>query len=957
MSEQEINFFEIEKKWQERWYKAKINEADPIKNKKKIFITIPYPYMNGHLHIGFAFTSSRGEFYGRYKRMQGFNVLFPMAWHWTGEPIAGTAKRIAKGDEKLINLLKRIDKISDDDIKNFVDPIYIAKYYTERAKPAIMRLGYLVDWRREFYTTSLNKEYSAFVGWQYKVLRDKGYVTKGTHPVIWCPNDKSPTGDHDRLEGEGVSPDIFYLIKFKFEDGFLVAATLRPETIFGVTNIWIKPDEEYSKVKVKGEIWFVSKPTITKLKEQDFEPEIIEIKSAEYFIGKKAYEPVFNKEIPILPATFIDPQLGTGIVYSVPAHAPYDYVGLIDLLNNEEILRRFNLNKEDIIKIKPISIIHTDEFGDYSAIEVVKKMKIKNQNDPKLEEATKLVYSEEFKKGKLKENCLNYSGMNVSEARKKIIEELASKSILDKLYDTPSPVICRCGTRCIVAIFKDQWFLKYSDENWKSLVRKAIDRMKFYPNEARKMFIDTVEWLEDKACTRKSGLGTNLPWDKSWIIEPLSDSTIYMAYYIIAKYINQGLITEKNMLHEFFDYIFLGKGDPAQVSQRCGIDERLLNEIKEEFEYWYPVDLRNSAKELIYNHLTFFIYHHVAIFPEDKWPVAIGINGLMNLEGEKLSKSKGNIISIQEAVDTYGADTIRLFLALAAEGLDDVEWTSKGLNQTKNTLNSLFNFISKLITIEGTNENTSLDKWILSVLQKRIKQVTEFFEELKIRSATNIALYEIWSDVKWYLKRVEKPNISVIRMVLETWIKLLTPIIPHTCEELWERLGKTGFVSLANWPSANENLINEKEEARELLFVKILSDIQNIMAKKEQIKSIIIYEPSEVKYEILKEINFLAKKGKGQKEVLGIINSKFKIENQKQIISTLAEYYYTLDQLLRKTIDHAEEIDKAVIEELERYYSKEGIKVKVYKEDEKVIYDPLNKAKRSLPFKIGLYIE
>jgi len=149
----------------------------------------------------------------------------------------------------------------------------------------------------------------------------------------------------------------------------------------------------------------------------------------------------------------------------------------------------------------------------------------------------------------------------------------------------------------------------------------------------------------------------------------------------------------------------------------------------------------------------------------------------------------------------------------------------------------------------------------------------------------------------------------------------------------------------------------KKKKQEKLQFVKILSDIQNIMAKKEQIKSIIIYEPSEVKYEILKEINFLAKKGKGQKEVLGIINSKFKIENQKQIISTLAEYYYTLDQLLRKTIDHAEEIDKAVIEELERYYSKEGIKVKVYKEDEKVIYDPLNKAKRSLPFKIGLYIE
>lgn len=957
MSEQGINFLEIEKKWQERWYNAKINESDPIIGKKKIFITIPYPYMNGHLHIGFAYTSLRGEFYGRFKRMQGYNVLFPMAWHWTGEPIMGMAKRIANGDEKLISLLKRIDKVSDEDIKKFIDPVYIAKYYTDRAKPAIIKLGYLVDWRREFHTTSLNKEYSAFVSWQYRKLKEKGYVTKGTHPVVWCPNDKSPTGDHDRLEGEGVSPDVFYLIKFKFEDGFLVAATLRPETIFGVTNIWIKPGEEYAKVNVKGEVWYVSKYTVLKLKEQDFEPLLIDYIRSDYFIGKKAYEPIFNKEILILPATFIDPQLGTGIVYSVPAHAPYDYIALKDLSTNRQLISRFGLKEEEIKKIEPISIIRLHGFGDYPAIEVVEKMKIKDQNDPKLEEATKLVYSEEFREGKLKDNCLEYSGLSVSEARKKIIEELSTKKVLDKLYDTPSPVVCRCGTRCVVAILKDQWFLKYSDENWKRLVKKAIDGMKFYPSEAKKMFIDTVEWLEDKACARKSGLGTYLPWDNNWIIEPLSDSTIYMAYYIISKFVNNKIINVNNLKDEFFDYVFLGQGNIKQVSEICNIDEKILNEIRKEFEYWYPVDLRNSGKDLIYNHLTFFIYHHVAIFPEDKWPVAIGVNGLMNLEGQKLSKSKGNIISIQEAIEMYGADTVRLFLALVAEGLDDVEWTSKGLNQTRNALISFINFVLKLSKIENTVEPTHMDKWIKSVLQKRIKQITEFFEELKIRSATNIAFYEIMSDIKWYLKRVEKPNKEVINYVLENWIKLLTPIIPHTCEELWEKIGKSGFVSLAEWPTANEELIDEKEEAKELLFARITDDIQNVTSKRNQINRIILYLPSKTKYEILREINNMAKNGMNQKEIVGFIGTKFKTTEYKKLIPSIIEYYYSLEKLLRDTIDKAEEVDYVIVREIEEMYKKEGIKVKIYNEEDKDIYDPLNKAKRSLPYKIGLYVE
>ncbi len=131
-------------------------------------------------------------------------------------------------------------------------------------------LGLSIDWRREFHTSSHEPAFNKFVEWQYKKLRELGYVVQGTHPVVWCPHDKSPTGDHDRLEGEGVSPEEFTLVKFKLaqDEKFLVAATFRPETIYGATNLWIHPERFYCEAVVDGENWIVSEEAANKLGEQ-----------------------------------------------------------------------------------------------------------------------------------------------------------------------------------------------------------------------------------------------------------------------------------------------------------------------------------------------------------------------------------------------------------------------------------------------------------------------------------------------------------------------------------------------------------------------------------------------------------------------------------------------------------------------------------------------------------------
>ncbi|MFH0711266.1 MAG: class I tRNA ligase family protein, partial [Candidatus Aenigmatarchaeota archaeon] len=181
-------FAKIEKKWQEKWEKSKIFETD-LSKKPKFFLTIPYPYVNGGMHIGAGFTFLRGDTYTRFKRMNGFNTLYPQAFHATGEPIVGAIERLDKKDPVQISTFKLFGA-TDADIKNFVKhgPEFTAKYWMGRWIKTLKMAGSSVDWRRTFITTTMTPTYSRFVEWQYNTLRKKGYVVQGTHPVIWCPH-------------------------------------------------------------------------------------------------------------------------------------------------------------------------------------------------------------------------------------------------------------------------------------------------------------------------------------------------------------------------------------------------------------------------------------------------------------------------------------------------------------------------------------------------------------------------------------------------------------------------------------------------------------------------------------------------------------------------------------------------------------------------------------------------
>jgi leucyl-tRNA synthetase len=826
---------EVETKWVKKWEESRVFEADPDPSRQKIFVTFPYPYMNGPLHLGHAYTALRVDVLARYKRMKGFNVLFPWAWHWTGQPIVSAAERLARGDPLMVHEFRDLDRIPDSVLASFKDPLRMAEYYTEHNRDAVKLLGLSIDWRREFHTSSHEPTFSKFVEWQYWKLRELGYVVQGTHPVVWCPHDKSPTGDHDRLEGEGVAPEEFSLVKFRLaqESKFLVAATFRPETIFGATNVWVNPEGFYSDIVVDGENWIVSNEAVAKLAEQGRAVNIIRKLDGLSLLGLKCVVPIVGRTIPVLPALFVDTDNATGVVYSVPAHAPYDWLALRDLKTGNERLSSYKVKPELIEEASPISIINLAGYGPYPAVDAVNALQAVDQMDPKGEEATKEIYSKEFHQGTMKENTFAYSGMKVSEAKEAVMGELLKLRLADKMFELPQKVVCRCMTKCIVKVLQDQWFLRYSDPTWKESSLKCIAAAEVFPEEARQWFVESVNWIREWPCARKIGLGTPLPWDKDWIVETLSDSTIYMAFYTISHIIRSQGIAAESLIPEVFDYVFLGTGDSAGVSARSGVPVKALDAMRAEFLYWYPVDLRNSAKELVPNHLTFFIMQHVAMFRPPQWPRGLGVNGMMQLEGVKMSKSKGNVIPISVAVADMGADAVRGTLLSSAEGMDDPDWRLKNAEDMRYRIAALPGFIEKAIASSVDRGELPIDRWLISTLQLRIAAVSEAVEGLKTRTAFQAAFFDVWNDLRWYLKRTS-PRRATIRAYARTWSLLLSPFVPFAAEDLNERLGGTGLVSIDRWPEAESRLVEPGALLAEWDVEHSIADVKGILAVVKQ---------------------------------------------------------------------------------------------------------------------------
>ena len=958
-----VDWKSIDSKWQTAWANAKLFDADPDPNRSKCFVTFPFAYMSGPLHVGSGYTAARIDAYARYMRMRGYNVLYPWAWHWTGKTVAGAAERIKMGDEDFIRPIREVDGVPEEHLKKFVDPSYMARYYTDANRDAVKKLGMSIDWRREFHTSSLNPGFNKFVIWQYLRLRDRGYVAKGTHPVVWCPKDESPTGDADRLAGEGVRPEEFILMKFKLGDIALPCATFRPETIYGVTNLWVNPDGEYVEAQVNSERWIISLEASAKLQNQLKQIKVQRTLKGAELVGKECEDPILGRKLLILPGVFVKTSNATGLVYSVPAHAPYDWLALRDLQLNETELNKFSIPAKDVQNIKPISVILVEGYGDFPAIEIVDRMRIRDQNDMLAEEATKEIYKAEFHSGLLRENCGPYANLKIAEVKQSLVSDFRKKGIADIMHELPQKVICRCTTECVAKVLEDQWFLKYSDPKWKSMAHENIKEMAFYPEEARSWFDGVIDWLQDWPCARKTGLGTPLPWSPDWIVETLSDSTIYMAYYMVSKFVNAGLIRPEQLEPELFDYVFYANRNQQQLVTKLGIDKTVLEQLRQEFLYWYPVDLRNSGKDLVGNHLCFFILHHVALFESKYWPRAIGVNGFMLAEGRPMHKSQGNFVPLWKACADYGADAVRCTILLAAEGMDDPDWRRENARDLQGRLESFLRLIEEKSKYTETAKNGHLEEWLTSKIQARSRTVSESLEKLKTRTALSSAIYDIWNDLRWYERRATKADATTIKNALSIWTRLIAPFAPHLAEESWRLIGQDGFVSTAKWPDSGRAEIDLKADELEGIVKQLLEDTQEIIATTKIVpKKIHYYSAGKWKWRVL--IEALRRAEKEPETLDGLIRDMLsaKVASQKDLpkfAAKVVKQARTMSADLRKRRILIGELDeKSTLTEANSFLSKElKVPVEIFAEDDPTLYDPKSRAKLAEPYRPAIFIE
>lgn len=295
------------------------------------------------------------------------------------------------------------------------------------------------------------------------------------------------------------------------------------------------------------------------------------------------------------------------MVTSVPSDSPDDYAMTLDLAKKPD----FYGIKKEWVPVAPLPIIETPTYGNLTAPAIVKKMKINSPKDAKaLAEAKELAYKEGFYGGKMIYG--EFKGKTVQEVKPLVRQALLDSGDAIVYCEPDGQVISRSGDECVAALL-DQWFLTYgeADQAWRQDVLDHVydkDGQHFntFGPETKHAISQTLSWLHQWALTRNYGLGTRLPWDESQLVESLSDSTIYMAYYTISHYLHSDLYGEKlgigkiepsQMVDEVWEYVF-----SLRDEVQSDIPIETLNAMRREFCYWYPLDVRISGKDLINNH-------------------------------------------------------------------------------------------------------------------------------------------------------------------------------------------------------------------------------------------------------------------------------------------------------------------------------------------------------------------
>lgn len=402
-----------------------------------------------------------------------------------------------------------------------------------------------------------------------------------------------------------------------------------------------------------------------------------------------------------------------------------------------------------------------------------------------------------------------------------------------KIFVPEDTVISRSGAKCVVSLL-DQWYIDYSIPEWKDKARKCVERM-VLTDDTRAKINEHLEGLNKWGFSRSFGLGTRVPWDPQYLIDSLSDSTIYNAFYTVKHLLfsdiegNEELFPKSELGDDVWKFIF---GDIDTLPSSLAVYEDILKSCRESFEYFYPVDVRVSGKDLIGNHLLFFIFNHVALFDEKYWPRSIFSNGHLMLNSAKMSKSDNNFLTVEDCLSKYGASATRMCLAECGDTNEDANFLETVANSFVLKLYTLTKTVESLESAHECDEKLlcgMVDKMALASEDRRMLFVNEMFlqsvsrnarealkshEKMVFRDVVKYGFHECINLMELY-RSLGGCNSTLVNLGYRTILSLMYPIVPSLANYLL-KLKFQGDLSIPKSHREEQDKIKAIEHVRSI---------------------------------------------------------------------------------------------------------------------------------------------
>ncbi|MCI4326765.1 MAG: class I tRNA ligase family protein [Thermoplasmata archaeon] len=815
--------------WQRAWDEARLSEAQLDGRREKFYAIVAYPGSSGFLHLGHLRGMTLADVLHRYYRMNGRSVFFPTGTHASGLPSVTFAQKVREREPRTVATL-RAEGIPEPDWGGLEDPVAAARFLGKAYLRVYRSFGILVDERA--YVTTVDDDYQAFIRWQFRRLHARNALRQGPHYAAVCPVcgpvsvDASET---DLSRGGEAETVVYTTVPFELDDGrVLLAATLRPETLYGATNLWL-PTSGGLAVWHHGDRSYLVAPTAAHRLVAQHGGRVGHVVDVGELVGRTVKVPRTGAVVPILASPLVVPELGTGVVMSVPAHAPADWLAVQEL---DPAARGLLPPVVSIVTVPaPADLTGSErELVEGEGVPAERAVRATGagrlaDTDP-LAAATERLYRLEFVRGRMRPDVLG--GKPVADARREVAASLLAEGNSFELREFSEPVVCRNGHAVEIRLVPDQWFLRYGWAEWKDRTRAALGSLVATPEEYGRELPAILDWFQDRPCTRRGRwLGTPFPYDPSWQIEPIADSTFYPAYFVLRPIVAAHSIPVASLTDAFFDHAILGEG-PGEPS----VDPAVQREARGAFEYWYPLDLNIGGKEHKRVHFPVFLSTHALLLPPERQPKGILVHWwLVNAVGDKLSKkdvgSKGVAVPpIPESLARWGADALRLFYVQAANPEQDIEWSPRLVDDARLRVDECGRWVREALA-EGGGGPPELDRWLASAMHGVVRDVHVAVESRRLRDVAELVYGRVPSLVRRYIARGGSPG-PALQQLARAWIPLLAPVTPHLAEALGA--GRfPGLVAIEPFPTAESFARDETADATESFLDQVEDDLRPIV--------------------------------------------------------------------------------------------------------------------------------